>query len=381
MDREKQAKVLSRFIRGLMAMLTICSAFYGCNKLESENTTIQIGAVLPLTGSAASLGKYCQQGIDLAVDEINAVQPTPLVRVVYEDSKADPKTAVAAAQKLISVDKTPAIICLTTGDTSAIAPICERSKVVLMTNTLAPGAADLGEYVFRNASNLQRDAEEVAALCVNKLRKGKVAIMALNVDALRNVAQAFKTKIESIGGSIVAVEYGEKGGTDFRSQLTKIKNAEPEAVYFCGYVETAYMMKQAKELGIDAQFLGDPGMESPKTVEIAGEAAEGVILTRAALDTSTTDKSAQEFIGKYKKRYDVEPEGFAAQSYDSLKLLVEAALQTGSNSDAMRSHLITVSHYPGASGDTTFLPNGDVEKPIAFGTVRNGQFTRYDISE
>jgi branched-chain amino acid transport system substrate-binding protein len=379
MDKEKQNGVsLNIIIALLISLFVICSALTSCN---NKNKAISIGAILPLTGSAASLGKYCQQGIDLAVEEINGAQSIQIARIVYEDSKADPKTAVAAANKLISVDKTPAIICLTTGDTSAIAPICEKSKIVLITNTIAPGAADLGEYIFRNSSNLQRDAEEMAALCVNKLKKRKVAIMALNVDALRTVAQSFKTKIESIGGSVVGIEYGDKGATDFRSQLTKIKNQNPEVVYFCGYVEVAYMMKQARDLGITAQFLGDPGMETPKTLEIAGQAAEGVILTRTVLDISTTDTSVQGFIKKYKKRYDMEPEGFAAQSYDSFKLLVEAARQVDCNPDGIRSHLLSIHNYPGASGNTTFLPNGDVIKPIAFGTVRNGKFTRYDMSE
>jgi len=341
-----------------------------------SSRTLKIGAVLPLTGPAGQYGKYCQQGMLLAFEEVNRQTSTLGLRVeiIFEDSKADPKEAVAAANKLISVNKVPVLLCLTTSDTSALAPICERARVVLLTGTVAPGAADKGRFVFRNAADLAADAEAMADLCINKLGFKRIAMIGLHIDAHLAVERVFRRKVESLGGALVSVQYGNQGDTDFRTQLTLIKSADPEALYVLGYVEIAYILKQAREIGLQVQFLGDPSMESLKVVEIAGEAAEGVIYTRAAFDPNVSDQRVSAFRAAYKKRFDEEPEVFAAQSYDSIRILAHVITERGFSSEAISEGLLQVKDFPGVSGDTTFLPNGDVRKPVAFRMIKGGKF-------
>jgi len=340
-----------------------------------EPKKIKIGAILPLTGPAAMYGNYAKEGIQLAIDELQSEGKK--IEAIFEDSKGAPGDAVSIAQKFISYKDVPVILCLTTSETSAIAPILEKNKIVLITGTINPGAADLGEYVFRNATNLLIDAEKIIELCL-KLNIKKVAIIGLIVDAHLKVQEFFKTNFEIKGGKVVAIENGNRDDTDFRTQLTKVKNANPQAIYVLGYKEIGYVLRQAKEMGIKTKFFSDPSMESPEILTIAGKAAEGVIYTRAAFDPQSPDRAIQKFRKKYLEIYGREPEVFAAQFYDDVNLIMMVTEKYGSTSEDIRKGLLEVKNYPGVSGLTTFLPNGDVEKPVILKTVQGGKFVKYE---
>lgn len=349
------------------------------SKQSSVSQIVEAVAILPLSGSAAQYGKCTQQGMLLALKELDTLskgKPIPL-HVIFEDSKSEPKEAVTIVKKYTSINKVAVVFVLTTAETTAIAPTCEQTHTILITATVAPGAADLGEYVFRNAGNLAHDAETMAGMCVTNLGLKRIAVLALNIPALREIQVTFKKSVEKAGGQLVAVEWGNKGDTDFRAQLAKIKEQSPEAVYLLGYVESAYIMKQARELGFKVQFLGDTAVESPKVLEIAGAAAEGIIYTRAAFSANTSATNVNAFVSAYKAAYGELPEVFAAQGYDNIKLIAMVLQRGGHNADDIKRGLLAVRDYPGVSGKTTFLPNGDVIKPLAFRTIRNGSFTDY----
>jgi branched-chain amino acid transport system substrate-binding protein len=359
------------------AVVLAVSGLAGCARRPTG--PIRLGAVLPLTGPAAQYGKYAREGIELAVSEINesnGIRGRHL-EVVFDDSKAEPKEAVTIANRLISVDRVPVILCLTTSETSAIAPICESKKTVLLTGTVAPDAADLGEYVFRNASNLATDAETVMRLCQD-LKLRRLAVVGLNIDAHLWVENFVRRRLPEFGGQVVAVENGNRGDTDFRTQLTKVKAARPDALYVLGYAEIAYILKQARELGIAARIFGDPSMESPEVVQIARNAADGVIYTRAAFDPSSPTSNVRDFTSEYRRRYKREPEVFAAQFYDSIHILARVMAERGTMPNDIREGLLSIRNYPGVSGQTTFLPNGDVRKPVMVKTIRGGKFVTYE---
>jgi branched-chain amino acid transport system substrate-binding protein len=345
------------------------------NQTKKEPKEVKIGAILPLTGPAAMYGQYAKEGIQLAIEELHSKGKK--IGVIFEDSKGAPADAVTIAQKFISTKDIPVILCLTTSETSAIAPVLEKNKVVLITGTINPGAADLGEYIFRNASNLILDAEKIIKLLL-KLNIKRVAIIGLTVDAHLKVEEFFKRDFEERGGKVVAIENGNRDDTDFRTQLTKLKNANPEAIYVLGYKEIGYVLRQAKEMGIKAKFFSDPSMESPEILTIAGEAAEGVIYTRAAFDPQSPDAAIQKFRKKYLENYGREPEVFAAQFYDDVRLIAMVSEKYGTTSDGIRKGLLGVKNYLGMSGLTTFLPNGDVEKSVILKTVKDGKFIRYE---
>ena len=345
----------------------------------SSNESVKAVAILPLTGPAAQYGRYTQQGMLLALKELEAEaagKPISL-SVIFEDSKSEPKEAVTIVKKFTSINHVEVVFVLTTAETTAIAPVCEQTHTVMITATVAPGAADLGEYVFRNAGNLAKDAEAMADMCINSLGLKRVAVLALNMPALREIEAVFRKRLEMSGGQPIAAEWGNKGDTDFRAQLSKLREQSPDAIYLLGYVEVAYIMKQARELGFKVQFLGDPSMESPKVIEIAGAAADGAIFTRAAFDANASEASISAFNSAYKNAYGEAPEVFAAQAYDNIHLLNMVLQRGGRNADDIRNGLLAIRDFPGISGRTTFLKNGDVNKPASFRTIRDGSFTDF----
>lgn len=343
----------------------------GCTKKEKELT---IGAILPLTGPAAVYGEYAKEGIELALNEIQTEDKR--IKVIFEDSKGAPADAVTITHKFVASKDIPVILCLTTGETSAIAPIVEKNKIVLITGTIAPGVADLGEYIFRNASNLLTESEKIMHLCF-KLGIKRIAIIGIIVDPILQVEEHFRKNFEAMGGKVVAIENGNRGDTDFRTHLIKVRATNPEAIYVLGYKEIGYILRQAKEMGIRARFFSDPSMESPEILTIAGEAAEGVIYTRAAFDPESPDSVIQNFRKKYSEKYGHEPEVFAAQFYDDIILIALVADKHGPTSEGIRKGLLEVKNYPGVSGETTFLQNGDVKKPVMLKTVKRGKFIKF----
>lgn len=344
-----------------------------------EGAEIKIGAIFPLTGSAAEYGKRAMQGAQLAVDGINETGGVKgrNIKLYIEDSQGDSKQAAAIMNKWVSEGGYPVVLCLTTGETSVIAPIAQENKVVLITGTVAPNVTEKGGYIFRNASNLILNANAMMDVCLDSLKLKRLAIIGLEIDAHLAVEDYVKKEFVARGGEVVAVENGQRGQTDFRTQLTKIKGSNPDALYILGYAEIGTMMKQARELGIKAQFFGDPSTESPEVIRIAGNAAEGTIYTRSAFDPADTNTAVQGFEKNYLQRYGEAGDEYAAEFFDSMHLIALAIEKYGATPDAIRRGLLEIKDYPGASGRTTFLPNRDVAKPVVIKIIEGGKFIPY----
>lgn len=374
MSKRSRIKALFSALLVLTVALTTF-ALPGCQK-KGE---IKIGAIFPMTGTAAEYGKRAMQGAQLGVDEINEAGGIKgrKLKLYMEDSQGDPKQAAAIMNKFVSEGEYLVVLCLTTGETSVAAPIAQENGIVLLTGTVAPGVTEKGDYIFRNASNLILNANAMMDVCLDSLGLKRLAIIGLEIDAHLAVEEYVKKEFVARGGEVVAIENGQRGQTDFRTQLTKIKAKNPEALYILGYSEIATMMKQARELGIKAQFFGDPSMESPEVTRVAGSAAEGTIYTRSAFDPEDTSSVIRNFQKKYKEKYGESGDEYAAEFFDSIHLIAIAIGKYGATSDDIRRGLLAIKDYPGVSGLTTFLPNRDVAKPVVLKMIKEGKFVPY----
>jgi branched-chain amino acid transport system substrate-binding protein len=367
-----------RLLITLVALAAVVAGILLIHLVESgKENDIKIGVIFPLTGPAAYLGETTLNAVEMAADEINASGELGdrKLTIIAGDSKADPKEAVTVFRNLSSLHNLTAVYCLAAADTFAVAPLSNRMNMPFFTGTIAPGAADLGDYVFRNASNLSNDAEMLAELCVKKLGLKRVALLAVNLPIIPALEKAFSQKLESLGGTFLGTEYGNLGETDFRTQLTKIKAMSPDAIYCIGYKEIGYMLKQARELGLDVTFLGAAGMESQDIIEIAGSAADGAIYTQA------DDNLAQTFLDAYKKRFGKIPDVNAAQAYDTIMILASVIDKKNLASDELRSEILEIKNYQGVTGLTSFLPNGDTNKKPIFKTIKDGKFVPYHTAQ
>lgn len=337
---------------------------------------ILVGAVLPLTGDAAVYGKAIKNGIGLALAQANDAQQRR-IKLLYEDDAGQATQAVSAAHRLIDIDKVPVIIGGAMSSTAeATIPICDANHVVLISPTATkPSLTRMGSYFFRLWPSDDYDGKFMADAAYNKLGLRRVSILYVNLAYGVGITQVFTREFERLGGTIVSKDGYNQGTTDFRTILTRITAAHPDAIYLPGYVaEITQILKQAKELGIKTRFLGVNSMYDPKLIEIAGDAADGAVFTYPMYDTHSSDPVIAHFVASYKARYGSDPDAFAAQGYDTLRVLVKALDSGARTGNAIRLALHSIGPYDGPGGSFTFDERGDVEKPLRLLIVRNGRF-------
>ncbi|HDZ20147.1 MAG TPA: hypothetical protein ENH80_00540 [Phycisphaerae bacterium] len=355
---------------------------------QGHDDELRIGVVFPLTGDAASYGEKGREAIDLAVSIVNAEggcggRP---VRVIYEDSRADPKTGVSAIRKLISADHVPIVIGdIVSAVTLAAAPIAENNRVVLLSPTSSsPAITNAGHYIYRIWPSDLAEGRAIAKLALSRDYR-RVSIFHMNNDYGTSIAQVFKKTFEAGGGSIPVMEAYQAEGTDYRSFLAKMKMDAPDALYIAGYfADTATIVRQLRELGLSTQVLGTTAVEDDKFLQLAGDAAEGVIYPLATgFDPASSDAQVQQFVKKFRSRYGHEPGWVEAQAYDAFMLICHVAsrLDEDVTGEALKKALDTMGSYKGVAGVIEFDENGDVVKPVVLKTVRNGVFSRLAGSE
>lgn len=356
------------------------SLLMGCTKRPSE---VKIGSILPLTGDAARWGETSRKAIELAAKEINSVGGVngALVKVIYEDSQATPRLGVNAMTKLATVDKVPVVIgAVASSVTLAIAPIAEKEHVVLISpSSSAPKISEAGDYIFRNCASDIFEGEEMAEFTYSELGIRKLAILYINNDYGVGLRDVFEKTFQENGGTIALSEGFDPGATDFRTQLTKIKGVSPEAIYMPGYpAEMGRILKQARTLEVTSQFLSVVVFESPKVLEIAGDAAEGVIYSSRAYDPLGGEQIIQDFVKSYKEEYGEDPDIFAGLAYDAMKITALAIERGGINPEKIKEELYKIRDFPGVTGATTFNQQGDVIKPVRIKMVKDGKFVWYE---
>lgn len=350
-----------------------------CSKPPDE---FKIGSILVLSGDGAEYGKEAQRGIDLSVDEINARGGIngKRIKIVYEDDGGNATQAVSAFQKLITTDKVPVVIgSMYSSNSLAIAPIAEQNKVVLFSPaTSSPKLTTAGDYVFRNWPSDDFEASAIAKFVYDTLGLRKVAILAVQNDYGQGLETAFKKVFTESGGAITAQENYPKDATDYRTQLTKIERTKPQGLYLPGYYnEIGQILRQAKALRMTAEYISCVSFEDPKVLEIAGNAAEGVIYGVPAYDPNSPDPLVREFVARFEKKYGTKPGAFAAHAYDALRIVAMAIEKGGYISDGIKDALYNIRDFPGVTGSTTIDRNGDVVKPIKIRIVHGGKFTDY----
>ena len=367
----KWASLASLGAACLVALLSISA----CG--DSGSQTVQIGAILPLTGDGAAYGEEARNGIDLALGEIAKGK----LSVSYQDDLGTAAGAVNAFNKLTAINKVPAIIGPMYSSTAlAIVPLLERAHVVVLSpSASSPALTGASPYFFRNWPSDVFEGTVMAEYARKNLGLARVAILAVNLDYGIGLTDVFKKTFEAVGGTITTVESYDQGATDFRTQLTKIAATKPDGVYLPGYyAEIGLALRQARELGISARFLSSVGFDNPKVLQIAGNAAEEVIFARPYYDPQSSDPLVKTFVANFTKKYGMAPGVYAAHAYDALGIMYKAIELAGAMADDIKAGLHQINNFPGVTGSTTFDQNGDVIKPIQIMKVENGEFQHVD---
>lgn len=354
-------------------LVTIALVFFAIyfEQKKQKDDSIMIGAIFPLTGDAAQWGIPPMNGAQLAIDEINAKDGVAGKQLVLniEDSRAEPKEGVSAFNKITSVDKAQIVIGpVASSVTLAVAPIAERNHILLISPASTnPKISNAGEYIFRVIPSDALRGQVFAEYMFNEEGIRKVAIIYINNEGGVGNRDSFKERFVSLGGNILMEEGYKQGATDLRTQITKVKASNAEAVMIISYPQdTIILMRQAKELDINKPlYFQTEAVEDSNVLREAGESAEGATYI---LPASAEGASADAFVKAYEEEYGKKPELFAAEAYD-IVYLIAAAIRTDPDSDSyanlVRDYLYNVSDYAGASGIISFNDKGDVVKPMA----------------
>jgi branched-chain amino acid transport system substrate-binding protein len=338
---------------------------------------IKIGAVLPLTGPASAIGNWQKKGIDLAVGEINAEGGVrgKQIRILYEDSKLDPKEAVTAIQKLIAAEKIPVVFVCGSGVANAVLPITDQNEInLLMIAVSLPNIADKSAWAFRFNVGSNDEAIVMARFLEQKLKIKNVAVFYINDEFGKGASEVFEKEFGNGNGKIVFSESYEVNASDFRSTIAKAQAKNPEAIYVIGYSRPAAIaMKQIREMALKCYILANMALTVPNMREVAAEAAEGAYYTTCLYDPSSSEENVVKFIKNYQAAYQETPPFFSAFAYDAAKCLELAIRQSGDTAQAINQGLLGISGYQGVMGNTDIMQNGDVIYPVRVVTLKRGK--------
>ncbi len=365
------------FGAGLLAVLAAVLVLGGGLALAQQ--TVVIGMLGPLSGDYATYGTSVANGVELAINEANASGNYSYRFVLQkEDTRGDQVQALNAMNKLIELDRVTAIVgAVLSGETLTAGPIAQDAGVPMITpSATAPAVSEIGDYEFRNVITDDVQAAQMAEYAINSLGLRRFAILHANNDYGVALRRAFEAGVQANGGQVVAVESYLDGDSNFSAQLTNIARQNPEALYIGGYyTEAAKIAQQAALQGLNVRLMGADGFDSPELISLGGAAVEGALFT-SGFYNATEDPLAAEFVRKYEAAYGMKPDMFAANAYDSARIILEAIQAVGPNRAAVRDWIANVQDFPGVTGVTTFADNGDAVKPLYILRVENGQFTQ-----
>ncbi len=349
------------------------------NKAPSGGDTILLGQVASLTGSEATFGISGRNGIALAVQEANAsggVKGRKLEVRVY-DSQGKPEEAAQAATRLITQDSVVLILGEAASSNSlAMAEKAQAAGVPMISPTsTSPAVTRRGDYIFRVCFIDPFQGYVMAKFARDHLKLNRVAVLQDNKSAYSvGLTDVFNRKFSEMGGAIVANESYSKGDTDFRSQLTAIKKAKPDALYVPGYyTDVGIIARQARELGLQVPLLGGDGWDSDKLFELGGTAIEGSYFSNH-YSPDNPDPLLKEFIAKYQAAYGSVPDSVAALSYDAARLAIDAMKRAPNLSGpALRDAIAATKDFQGVGGTINLDENRDAVKQAVILKVEGGK--------
>lgn len=373
-------------IRLVLATAIVLGGMLIFNPVVRAADTLKIGGIFSVTGPASFLGDPEKKSMEMVVDAINAaggIDGRMLEAVIY-DTEGDPQRTVNAVSKLINRDRVIAIIGPSrTPTTLAVKNLAAKAKVPLISCAAGIQITEpVTPWIFKTA---QSDVLAVAAVYNHIQKNGlkNVGLLSVSNAFGDSGKQQLEGQAEAFGLKVVAAEKFGSKDTDMTAQLTKIRKANPDAVVCWGTNPgPAVVAKNFVQLGLEMPLYQSHGVASPKFIELAGSAAEGIllptgkILVAGLLPASDPQKAVlEDYISQFESRFQMPVSGFGGYAYDAMQILAKALVGTNGDTEKLRANLEKVTGHIGVSGVFNFSAqdhNGLGDDAFVMVRIKNG---------
>ncbi len=358
-----------------LSTLTACSKKTSDHPDQTPNqTTVTIGYVGALTGALAHYGKDEENGVRLAINDINAEHPTiagkPVTfKLQSEDDGADPRNATSAAQRLVDAGVAAVIGHTTSSSTLPASGLYNAAGIPLFSPAVTnPGLTQQGfQLVFRPIASDVQQGKTLAEIAVTRLHAQRIAIFDDRSTYGVGMADEFEKSVKALHGQIVARESGSDKETDFNAPLTRIKSQTPDLIFFAGNDgQAAAIVQQIRNLGMSAQFLAGDGVHTPEFIKLAGKYAEGSISTLVGLPLDKMP-GGPDFQKHFQQQFG-SIQLFSPYYYDATRIVARAMQAADSTDPKVYGPKIKSIDYQGVTNRIQFDAHGDLV---------HGQITAY----
>ncbi len=356
-------RALALFIFTSLAVTLLLAGCGGGGKAKAY----KVGVIVSLSGTAAPLGQSEQRSINLLKDQLDESGGIDGGRVefLFEDDQSDPLKATQAMNKLVTQEGVSAIVgSSTTGASLAMAPEALKKQVPVV--CMAAGTKltqPVQKWLFSVAPSDSLVMRKVLLYFRDDIKVKNVAVLYDSNAYGTGGAEEFKSAAPGYGIKVVASESYGSADTDMTPQLTKIAGTNAQAILVWGTNPgPASIAKNMQQLGIKLPFVGSSGIANKKFIELAGAGAEGVVFpaSRIILPQTIKDeawsKAVSELSDRYRKKYNMEMDTFAAHGWDAANMVVNAMKKAGTESSAIRDEIEKTRDYAGADGVFTYSP-------------------------
>ncbi|MEB0139133.1 MULTISPECIES: branched-chain amino acid ABC transporter substrate-binding protein [unclassified Undibacterium] len=358
----------------------------------AQEVQVKIGHAGPISGGIAHIGKDNENGVRMAVEQLNAKGvmiggKKARFSLLAEDDAGDPKQATSVAQKLVDAKVSGVIGHVTSGASIPASRIYNHAGIPeISAGTSHPKYTLQGFPVtFRVTANDGQLGAAVGRYAVEVSKAKKIAVIDDKTAYGQGLANEFIKSAKAAGGDVVVREHTTDKATDFAAVLTSVKAKKPDMIFFAGLESTAGpMLRQMKALGMNTKFMGGDAICTPNLPKFAGDsmADEQVVCASAGGVPAEQKPAYDQWRADYKKRFGIETQLYAGQAYDATMTMVQAMQDAGSSEPAKYLPFLKKIHYRGISGDISFDNNGDLNHaPITLYTYRGGKIEALSVTK
>ena len=352
--------------------VVIAAVAFAAATQVSAQEVVKIGHVGPTSGGIAHLGKDNENGARMAIDELNAKGVSiggkkVKFELLAEDDGGDPKQGTAAAQKLVDSKVSGVIGHLNSGTSIPASKIYSDAGIPQISPSATnPKFTRQGfKTTFRVVADDVHLGGTLGRYAAKELKGKSIAVIDDRTAYGQGVADEFEKGVKGAGGKTVAREFTNDKATDFTAILTNLKAKKPDIVFFGGMDAVAGpMIRQMKQLGIKAKFMGGDGICSGELPKLAGGAMDDgqVVCAEAGGVEGEQKKGMEDFKARFKTKFGADVQIYAPYVYDALNVMVAAMEKAGSSDPAKYLPVLAkTSGYKGVTGNISFDDKGDVK--------------------